>query len=266
MGMRVCTGLLTICVAAALWLPSGAAQAESTPMEQLDSAIREGNCQRVGDLLNAHLRDGNRELLILAGVLFEDGICLKPSWPRAEDLYQRAAAQGHTQAALRLVAGYASAQAGPDVGASLWWSSRTGLGALAGCPLPAQSGGAEAFVEELKSWHSAELARCVYLTAVMARIRAELFFPPRAGRIAEEGVVHLIFRPALGEFTGKIEGNVGRGFSASWTIDGEQPRFRSVLLAHVREVSLAAIRRFPRPANLPDDLAVQMDLVFRLVK
>jgi len=72
-------------------------------VQAVTEAMVKRDCTAAAAALNAGLAKQHPEVWLLAGAMFEDGLCLKPNWDRAVNFYQRADSAGQPAAALRLV-------------------------------------------------------------------------------------------------------------------------------------------------------------------
>lgn len=172
--MRAFTRLLLAPLLApllALLLPPAQAQVRNRLYQQSGEAIVDEvryligsrDCNAAVKQLKVGLDEARPEVALLAGSMYENGICVKRSWDHAVTFYVQAYDGGQLEAAERLAAGYADPVQGPDVAAALWWSLRGRVG-------PQFSGnsscaaGTEAeqdpdrFVAALRGWEPARLA------------------------------------------------------------------------------------------------------------
>ena len=137
-------------------------------------AIEARDCVAAVRELNVALAGATPEAFTLGGVMFEQGLCLKPNLERAKRLYARAVETGAAGARSRLAALHASPASGPDKGAAIWW----GLQADLPLPKPCQvdtsiRGNAELFAQAVGSWTPSILDACVHVTGVLAALDAE---------------------------------------------------------------------------------------------
>ncbi len=63
------------------------------------------------------------EVNMLAGAMFEHGVCVKADWDRAVGFYSNAFDGGHKAAMYSLMSGFAAPEHGPDMAAALWWAT-----------------------------------------------------------------------------------------------------------------------------------------------
>ncbi|MFG6462115.1 hypothetical protein ACG04Q_11090 [Roseateles sp. DXS20W] len=236
--------------------------ADTTPIVK---AIEAKDCASAARALNSALEKPSPAVLVLAGSMFEQGLCLKPSAERAARFYLRAQEQPGVPA--RLAALYASPAAGPDKGLALWWGQRAELPLPRDCEVaPEARQDVERFSTALGGWSAARLDGCVYVVGVLASVGAE-FVTTRTG----EGLPAL-FLPASGQLTlatdqltqeamdagvgaGAIRGSApGFQRAESWSQpDTGKARAREELKAlapRVDRLAADALKRYPRPDGL----------------
>lgn len=232
--------------------PSAAEKAVQAVMD----AIRRKDCPGAVTALNAGLKQSLPEVYTLAGGLYEEGVCLKPSWERAVAMYQRAEAAGHPGAAARIAAGYATAAGGNDLGTALWWALRARTPMPADCaavaPLAAD---ADKFVAALNAWPAGQLPACVYAAAVMAGVQAETASPALARLYGLAGQVTLRFVPAEGriDITEALEDlppAPGSLVDAA-TLASDRQAARKAFSADLRGLADRSLARHARPASVP---------------
>lgn len=266
--------LSAACLAALLSLPVAAA--ESAPGRRATAAVTDriaaNDCTAAVDELNAALKQGYTEVILLAGSMFDHGVCVKRNWNRAVSFYSQAYEGGMPEAASRLAAGFAAPENGPDVAAALWWASR-GRGqaaqvqANAGCAVSAAAADdAERFVAELQTWPQARLLACNYIAGVMSTLSAEIKYPQLALRYAVGGDVTLRFQPAVPQI------DMRRGESREYQLigifrgeqlhDRQTERVTGGFEKALGEVADRALRRYPKPAGIPAETRVLVQYRF----
>ena len=240
-------------------------------VQEITSRIAQKDCTgAVGDLKSA-LKKGFPEVALLAGSMYENGICVARDWERAVPFYIQAWQGGVSDGADRLAAGYAAPGNGPDVAAALWWASRERdkagkMHGVAGC-LP----GADAvddmdrFVTALQAWPQARLAACNYMIGVMSTISAEAKYPAMAYIYAVGGDVTVRFLPAVP----RIDTQKGetREYAMMGAINAEKTQDRGTRSVGefermVRALADRALRRYPQPAGIAADTLVQTEYHF----
>jgi hypothetical protein len=267
---------LCIFLACLIGLPSpGAAAGESSYGRETVSDIRQriamGHCEGAVADLKAGLKKGFSEVALLAGSMYDNGICVKRDWERAIPFYIQAWQGGMKEAADRLAAGYAAPENGADVAAALWWSRRgSDQGARAkGMPdcavSQAAAGDIDRFVAELQTWPQARLAVCNYMIGVLSTIAAEVGYPDLAYAYHVGADVGLRFQPAVPKIDLR-RGEV-REYNMHGAIDGDRIRERASRSVGgfekaLRDVSDRALRRYPHPNGIPPDTLVTADWHF----
>lgn len=232
-------------------------------------AIQNRDCPGAVAGLNAGLAKAYPEIFTLAGALYQEGVCVRQNWQRAEGLYQRAIALNHPGVMPRLAAGYASAAGGRDQAAALWWAARakTALPAACASVVPL-AGDADKFVAALQAWPAAQIQHCAYAAAVMASVQAELEQPDFAASYGMVGTVVMNFAPAQGRIDIQDDGvdapppavGVVTGGSSQ---DMERRAARLAFQAQLRQAADVALKRFEKPAGLPADWRVEARYVFQ---
>lgn len=251
-----------------------ALRVEESPLEReavadVAQALRAAQCERAVSRLNEGLKARHPGMFVLAGSMYENGVCLKPSWERAERLYLSASEAGHEGGLLRLVAGLA--EGGRDIGAARWWLQRSRVLVPEECRVPGfVADQPEAFVVTLRQWSAQRLATCVYAAGVMSHLAADIDYPTVALSFGESATVRAEFQPAAGVIevrTLEREALAGRyGLtSGSDEMLAASGKVRSALEAHVREVADRALARFSRPGSgISPDLKLTSDFAFRV--
>lgn len=191
--------------------------------------------------------------------MYEHGICLKKNWDSAVGHYIIAHNGGERAASLRLAAGYAAPDAGPDAAAALWWLHQSALSGSEKCAVgQSQRADPDRFVAALQSWQPARLAACNYVAGVMATIAGESHYPwerrplePEA-LLRPEETVAVRLTPGLGQVDLWTVGSVGL-FSAKRP-DGEAFMVRAArtsrLEKDVRVIADRALARYPQPPGI----------------
>lgn len=239
-------------------------------VHEVRSRIEARDCGAAVARLKAGLRAGHPEVWLLAGSMYEHGICVKADWDNAVTFYTQAYERGFPEAAERLAAGYADPARGPDIAAALWWSLRDRGGARhEPCAVsPAAQQDPDGFVAELKTWDPGKLALCNYIVGVLSTISAEVKYPTRAQASGMQGEVVLRFRPAVPRIDLKTE--AGGAFRLFGWLDGDSPpdqdagRATGSFETALREVANRALRRYPQPSSIPPSAEASVKYVFQL--
>ena len=255
-GLCAAGGLSPVWAQAAAGLESDAA---ARVVERLEAR----DCPGAVRTLNEALPGGDPAVLVLAGAMFEDGICLKAQWDRAVRLYTRASEAGSALARWRLAAGYGSALGGPDIGLALWWSHRAET-LPAACRVTgfAETMDAERFVAAVNAWPSGQAAACAWVGAVWAGLNADARYDASLQRLKAVGRVRVTFDPATGRFAAEeLEASADR---REWQAGEDDPSRLATLIGAVQAFSARAVRKAVRPQAVPDGLRHSAEFVFRL--
>lgn len=263
----------------ALVLPSAEAQVRNRLYQQSGEAIVDEvryliaarDCAAAVKQLKVGLDEARPEVALLAGSMYENGICVQRSWDRAVTFYVQAYDGGLPEAAERLAAGYADSAQGPDVAAALWWSLRGRIAlhfsGSTGCAVGTEAEqDPDRFVAALRNWDPARLAICNYIAGVVSAVTADVKYPRRVQASAMQGEATLRFLPAVPRIDLK-QGPEGEFRLAGWR-DGDAAREREAgpaaegFEAAFRDSARRVLRRYPQPAGIPDGLQVMARYVF----
>jgi hypothetical protein len=222
--------------------------------------------------LNDGLAKKYPEVNLLAGAMFESGICVKADWNRAVDFYVKALDGGQKAAIYRLMSGFAAPEHGPDMAAALWWANRPNIEFnVSSCKVSdANRDDPERFVEELRTWPQPHLAMCNYMVGVLATMSGEIRFPAKAAAFGLTGNVKLRFEPAVpridvdaAEIT---EHQVPGWLKGNALEDRESRGVRGIFEAAMRQGADRALKRYPQPAGIPPGSGVGITFAFQFVE
>jgi len=228
-------------------------EAETEVVDGVRAAVRSGDCALAVKRLNAGLPAKYPDLLLLAGAMYEHGVCLKANWDRAARMYSLAHDVGHQAGAYRLVAGYALPGGQPS--AALWWASKFQPSLL---PETCRSGVAvvddvDSFAATLAAWPAARLQGCNYVVGVLAAVVGEMDYPSEAQHFRLRGAVGMSFVPAEPAMTWSTQEFEVVPFSG--VVDGDSVRdrnssvLRKTFERHLESLGKAALQRYPKPAE-----------------
>lgn len=233
--------------------------------------IKAGDCAGAAARLDARLASDNYpEVNLLAGSMFEHGICLKPNWDHAVTFYIKAFDGGQRAAAHRLMAGFAAPEHGPDMAAALWWANRPNNEfSVKDCHVSeAVRNDPDRFVEELRAWPQARLAMCNYMVGVLATISGEIRYPEKALRFNLGGDFKLRFAPAVPRVdikSAQTKEYQTLGWVDGKALDGQKSRsVKGTFEDAIRQSADRALKRYAQPAGIPPDTAAEMQFVFQL--
>lgn len=232
-----------------------------TTAEQMVSDVRvdieRGDCGSAVSTLDKGLKAHYPEVQLLAGSLYENGVCLKPNWDRAVNFYSLAYKNGKKEGAYRLAAGFAAPQNGPDVASALWWSSRVNPGLDACVPSGAARDDADKFLADVKTWSDARIGTCNYIVGVFSTIMAEVRYPAQASHWAVGGKVTVTFRPATAGIQLTLNGTekylLTGVYSGDRLWEENDKQIGSAFVKNVRAVADRALKRYPKPDGIPAD-------------
>jgi hypothetical protein len=265
--------ILKLTVAASLLLASQASwagderdlTADPEATRRIAAYINHKDCPGAVRQLNAEVKSKNRDVLLLAGAMFETGICVTANWDRAVYFYELAERAGNRSAALRLASGYAVA--GRDNAMALWWIAQRPGGMPRACiPAADPLKDAAGFENALAAMPQSLLQACVYMTGVYASILAETEFPPLAAVNNVFGDIDMVFNPADGTVSwtqvtlekatplGLRDGQAGLQYSRK-TVENS-------LLNFMRGISDRSLSRYRKPEGIDPALKVMQRISF----
>jgi hypothetical protein len=237
-------------------------------VQTVTAAMAQRDCTAAAAALNAGLAKSYPEVWLLAGAMFEDGLCLKANWDRAVDFYQRADKAGEPAGALRLAAGYATQTGGRDLAAALWWAARGKTPQPAACASAAGlAAEPDRFVAALKAWPAGQIDACAYAAAVMATVQSELVAKDLASSVGLEGRIRITFVPAEGRIDLDDDLAAAGGVAADAALRDAQARTtRIALQQQLRAVADRALKRHAKPAGVPVAWRVDSEYVLRVAR
>ena len=264
-------------LAAAILLVSFAIPAAAEPIAPGTRAAHEvrlyieaNDCAAAAARLQYALAKDYPQVHLLAGVMYEAGICVKADWNRAVDFYSQAYSGGQKAAMYRLMAGFAAPEHGPDIAAALWWANRPNDEFRVNhCRVDdAYRDDPDRFVEELRRWPQPRLAMCNYMVGVLASLGGEIRYPEKARMLHLGGSVKLRFMPAVRRIdlkTGASKEYQMFGWINGNAVEDRQSRsVKGTFEAVMREVANRALKRYPQPAGIPSDTVSGIEFVFEL--
>jgi hypothetical protein len=223
------------------------------------------NCAGAVKALNAGIAEGDKAILLLAAAMYEDGLCLKQDWPRAAAMYQRAHEAGNKAAIPRLVAGYALP--GREQASAIWWAAQSGRTMINSCtPSANPLTETDAFVDEMSKWSKNHMDACTYTLGVAFSILGDMEFPVDVASFGNSGIIGMRFEPAKGTVEWKKLEDTSPGLIAGGTsndiVEARSKKNKNRLIDYSSEVGQAALKRYPRPANIPSDWVVERTHIF----
>lgn len=230
-------------------------------------ALGAGDCKAAVDNLKPGLKAKQPDVLLMAGLMYEEGYCLAPNWDKAAGLYMRADEAGNRSAIPRLIAGYA--KPGRDNAMALAWAARAPHGTYAKACIPDANPDTdpERFNDELERMPARHFQGCVYLVGVVADVMAESSYPPLALVNHVSGKFFMEFNPARGTITWRVEElEQGQAFGVRDLQKAEldDPRtIRNSLMNYLKQKGERALSRYLRPeSDFPPDWTVAASFIF----
>jgi hypothetical protein len=228
------------------------------------SALNHRDCQLAVSRLNDGLAARFADAYLMAGTMFEDGLCVKAHWERAASLYRQAHAAGRPTGIYRLVAGLAHR----DAAVALWWAQKTGAPYLPDvCRVEAQvHGSAEAYAAALRDWPPGQLGGCSYVAGVQAAVFGELKHPTVALGRYVDGKVTMRFLPSTGRIEWQVvelEGVLPTPFETpAATMARRDAAARQDLERYLETISQRALARYAKPPSLAMDGEITAEMLF----
>ena len=239
----------------------------SMAVDAVRSSIAARDCGTAVKRLKSGLENEYPEMSLLAGSMYENGICVKRDWSRAVSFYVQAHDAGEKDGAARIAAGYADPANGPDVAAALWWAWKMPGFRQQHCAVPNESAAdPDRFVAELATWPKQRLAACNYVAGVLATIAAEVKYPELASRHGIGGDVTLRFLAGLPRI--ELQRGESREYELVGWVSADTLRDRKTrkmgdgFEAALSSVANRALARYPHPGGIPADTLIQVKFMF----
>jgi hypothetical protein len=251
-----------------------AERSERQETASIERLLGDGMCTSAVSAIKSGLAAKKPYIMLLAGNMYEEGLCVKPDWDKAAGLYMRAEEAGQRFAIRRLVAGYA--RPGRDNGMAIWWAAQEGRhqGYPSRCiPAADPVNDPDGFNAALERMAPATFQSCVYLIGVVNEVLSQVRYPRVALRNSVSGTFKMEFVPATGIITWsvdelEVDENSPAFFRNLAVEELENPRaIRNSLVDYMRGKSNFALARYPRPAgDFAPDYTYQLKYVFTIEK
>lgn len=255
------TTLLWLCaLASTTVLPTEAQAAElrSQTESTIHRYLSNNNCESAVKLLNKSLAEKAPETYLLAGSMYEDGVCLKKSWEKAIHYYSLAQQaplnprlpQTQRLALSRIIGTLAKDHRDP--GTALWWAS--GVGDIG----PAECHSADhlrddpdAFTAALNNWGAAKLSACVYTIGVLHRIMGDVNYPRDAAQQGMSGAFEMTFIPSQANISWRTLDSSRLSVShVAQPGNSEARLIKRQFIDFFEAISKRALTDFPKPDNI----------------
>lgn len=247
------------------WLWSGAAHARETlaqrserqEIEAIERMLGDGLCASAVGAIKSGLAAKKPYIMLMAGSMYEGGLCVKPDWDKAAGLYMRAQEAGQRHAIQRLAAGYA--RPGRDNGMAIWWTARNGdqITYPSRCiPATDPVNDQDGFNRALETMPPATFQSCVYFIGVVNELLSQIRYPRLASHNNVSGSFIMDFVPANGTITWAVdkldvdENSPGAFFRNLATEGLDNSReIKNSLINYLKGKGNFALARYPRPAG-----------------
>jgi hypothetical protein len=228
--------------------------------------VNAGDCAGAVAVLKTGLADNTPGAALLAGTMYERGICLKQDWDSAVGNYVIAHDRGEAAAAYRLAAGYAAPLGGPDPAAALWWIGQSDIKTLRQpCQVPeSERADPDRFVAALQKWTPARIAECNYVAGVFATVASAVKLSKELALARQESQLMVRFRPATADID--VWTTTSGGVFGGAMPEGQEAARRatrsSPFEATFKNIAADAVARYPRPPGLDPAVTVMMGIVY----
>ncbi len=265
--MRALPTTLLFALTATAFDAAAGTRSGALAVDAIRSSIEARDCARAVDRLKSGLKSEYPEVFLVAGSMFENGICVKRDWPRAVGFYVQAHEAGDKEGAARIAAGYADPANGPDAAAALWWALKHTAFRPGFCAIPKEAmADPDRFVAALKDWPQARLSACNYVAGVLATIAAEVKYPELAAAHAIGGDVTLRFLPGVPRV--ELQRGDSREYEMMGWVNADALRDRKTrkmsdgFQAALSTVANRALARYPHPGGIPEDALIEVKYSF----
>lgn len=258
--MKLATLLLVCALAGTTALPTEAQAAELRAQTEnmIYRYFSNHDCESAVKLLNKSLAEKAPETYLLAGTMYEDGICLKKSWEKAIYYYLLAEQaplnpkrpQTKRRALSRIIGTLAIDQRDP--GTALWWASRaSNIGPAACHGADHLRDDPDAFTAALNNWGAAKLSACVYTIGLLHRISGDVAYPRDAVQQGISGTFEMTFTPSLGSINWRTLDSSRLTVSHLAQPGNTEARLvKKQFVDYFEAISKRASADFPKPDNI----------------
>ena len=263
------TATLLLALNAAAPSASAGTYGGAMAVDAVRASIAARDCQTAVKRLKSGLENAYPEMSLLAGSMYENGICVKRDWPRAVTFYAQAHSAGEADGAARLAAGYADPANGPDVAAARWWAGKTPGFRQPWCAVSREAAAdPDRFVAELGAWPKERLAFCNYVAGVLSTLAAEVKYPELAYRHSVGGDVTLRFLVGVPRI--ELQRGESREYELLGWVSADTLRDRKTrqmgdgFVDALSSAANRALARYPHPAGIPADALIPVKFSFEI--
>lgn len=250
---------------AVAWAEPKYVRPDFNAIRHVSSYLSRLECPKAVEELKAGVKSKQPDVLLLAGTLFEEGLCVKQNWEKAANLYELAHDAGNFSGIPRLVAGYAIA--GRDNGLALWWAAQRPAGLPSACiPKADPRTDPEGFNAALERMPAPLFQGCVYSVGVASDVIAETYYPPEASRNGVSGDLLMEFVPSSGTITWKYERfEIGRPAVVRDLAKTQFDHTRAVensLMSYLTKKGESALARYKKPEGIDPSFKMHRRFIF----
>lgn len=269
------TTLLWVCaLAGTTAMPSVARAAELRPQTEymIYRYFSNNDCESAVKLLNKVLAEKAPETYLLAGTMYEDGICLKKSWEKAIYYYSLAQQaplnperpQTKRMALSRIIGTLAMDQRDP--GTALWWASSAPDTGPAACHSADHlRNDPDAFTAALNNWGAAKLSACVHTIGVLHRIAGDVAYPRDAAEQGMSGTFEMTFIPSQGSISWRTLDSSRLAVSQVAQPGNTEARLvKKQFIDYFEAISKRALADFRKPDNIDPAWEIKKQFSFEV--
>jgi hypothetical protein len=234
----------------------------------LRAYLDSNDCPGALQVVKAGIKARQPDVLLMAGTMMEEGICMKADWEKAVTIYEMAYQEGSPTAWSSMIA--ALALPGRDNGRALWYAAQGGLpkGMPSGCiPTADPIKELDAFNTQLEHMAPGLFKACVYMVGVTNEVFGHVQFPPIALHYGVQGNLTMKFTPASGTIAWTFEQTADSTAKyramARDQFDDER-KIDKILLTYVTAKGKYALGRYARPDGIDPGIVLSSMFAFTI--
>lgn len=227
--------------------------------------VENKNCAAAVQEIKRGVKARQPDVLLMAGMMMEEGICMKADWERAVALYDLAYEAGSPTGRSAMVA--ALAVAGRDNARALWYAAQRPTGLPSYCyPKADPLKDPDAFDAQLERMAPDVFKACVYMAGVMHEVVGHAQFPPEALWHQVQGDLTMKFVPSSGTISWTLKRTADgmasyRGAAAQFD---DEKKIEKGLLDYVTAKGNFALARYTRPEGIDPGLVLPCVFIFSI--
>ncbi len=227
---------------------------------KIRTSVAEGDCPGAVNRLKEGVKKLLPDVLVTAGAMFENGVCLKADWDKAVNLYQMAEKEGSKHAKARLASSFAAP--GKENALAFFWAAKSlrehpqSEAHIKCIPQNNPDTDLEGINRALEQMSPSAWASCLYVIGVYFDVLAETRYPIEASKYRLSALVRMEFIPATGTIHWTQSEVRVRGFkmevrdATHEKYDATEYAELTSMLRYGKLKSDAALARFPRPTDI----------------